>query len=232
MVICSLVGRLLLARAAFSVGKVWGVSVLVVPLAPLFFRLNYKELAYAGGRWRLATTICVLLSVASGGSSGTLNDLPKMLSHREEAAVLAEVDATEARPESAAPQAPAKAATPPEKARETQNFVTKAAAFVLPAGLWTPTATPAPVLAPVAPATPAPPTLAERMAANQREFTRLGDVYEALKKERGYLRKGDPEALAAYNGEAAKYQAALVAARADQVELNKQLTAAKTVAKK
>jgi hypothetical protein len=87
-----------------------------------------------------------------------------------------------------------------------------------------PAATPAPV---VPKATPAPPTLAERTAANQREFARLEEVYEHLKTERGYLRKADDAGIAAYNTEAAKYHAAVAAARAEQTELNKQLLAKK-----
>jgi hypothetical protein len=87
-------------------------------------------------------------------------------------------------------------------------------------------ATPAPP-ASSAPAAPLPPTLPQRVAANQQEFARLSAVYESLKKERGYLKKWDHEAITAYNLEAAKYQAALAAARAEQTELNKQLVAKK-----
>jgi hypothetical protein len=71
------------------------------------------------------------------------------------------------------------------------------------------------------------PTLSQRVAANQQEFARLAEVYESLKKEKGYLRKWDQDAIKAYNGEAAKYQAALAAARAEQVEINKQASLAK-----
>ena len=78
----------------------------------------------------------------------------------------------------------------------------------------------APAAAPATPV-PAPPSYAERVAANQQEFARLGDVYENLKTERGYLRKHDDEGIKAYNELAAKYQADLVKARAEQTELVK-----------
>jgi recombinational DNA repair ATPase RecF len=66
-----------------------------------------------------------------------------------------------------------------------------------------------------------PPSYAERVAANQQEFARLSEVYESLKRERGYLRKHDDEGIRAYNAEAAKYQADLAKARAEQTELIK-----------
>jgi hypothetical protein len=70
---------------------------------------------------------------------------------------------------------------------------------------------------------PAPKILSpqERMDANRREFERLAEWYDNLKHERGYLRKGDTAALAAYNAEAAKYQTALQLARTEEAELAK-----------
>jgi hypothetical protein len=70
---------------------------------------------------------------------------------------------------------------------------------------------------------------AERIEANRREFERLAEWYDNLNRERGYLRKGDTDAVVAYNVEAAKYQAALQLARNEQAELNKltELTANK-----
>ena len=40
----TLIGRILLIGAAFSVSAGWGIGVLL-PFGPLFFRLNYPELA-------------------------------------------------------------------------------------------------------------------------------------------------------------------------------------------
>jgi hypothetical protein len=214
MTACSIVGRLLLMRAAFSISKGWGVSVLLVPLAPMFFRLNYKELAHEGKNWRMATILFTVLFFIVGGS-GSPSDIPAMLSHREEASVLAEVGPANG---ASAAASPAAAKAGPVPVVVAKGLIAKVVALVHPA------ATPAPV---VPKATPAPPTLAERTAANQREFARLEEVYEHLKTERGYLRKADDAGIAAYNTEAAKYHAAVAAARAEQTELNKQLLAKK-----
>jgi hypothetical protein len=63
--------------------------------------------------------------------------------------------------------------------------------------------------------------LADRVDANRKEFERLAEWYDALKHERGYLRKNDVEGTEAYNDEAAKYQAAVQAAKLEQSNLNK-----------
>jgi hypothetical protein len=90
----------------------------------------------------------------------------------------------------------------------------------------TPAVVAAPATVPAAvpaapPATPAPPSYAERLTANQQEFAHLAEVYDALKHERGYLRKHDVEGVNAYNTAVAKYQADLAKARAEQTELTK-----------
>ena len=41
----------MLIRAAWEISKPWGFAVLCVPLAPMFFRMNYKELASEGRNW-------------------------------------------------------------------------------------------------------------------------------------------------------------------------------------
>jgi hypothetical protein len=84
-----------------------------------------------------------------------------------------------------------------------------------------------PAIATLTPPLIVPPTLSQRVAANQAEFARLANEYEALKKEKGYLKKWDQEQIKAYNESAAKYQAALAAARAEQTELMKQAAVAK-----
>jgi len=175
-VVCSCVGRALLIRAAWEISKPWGFAVLCVPLAPMFFRMNYKELAHEGQHWRTATTIFGVLFIAITGSSGSLNDLWSIV---------------------------------PEKFRPASSLIETVE----------PDEHDAPAI--VVAATPAPPSYAERVAANQREFARLSEVYETLKRERGYLRKHDQEGIQAYNVRAAKYQADLVDARAEQTELIK-----------
>ena len=246
MTVCSVVGRLLLVRAAFSISKGWGVSVLVVPLAPLFFRLNYKELAHEGKHWRMATMIFALLFFGVGGS-GSMSEIPAMLSHREEAAVLAEAGpangvSTEVSPvpakASAAPAAEipvAKslfatvvtlvhpAATPAIKPPVMPAAAPVSAPVVAPIVVAAEEAAPevstATVSAPPVPPTPPPPTAAERQQANRRQFEMLAEWYARLKNERGYLLKSDTAGIDAYNVEAAKYQAALQQAKAEQVEL-------------
>jgi hypothetical protein len=70
-------------------------------------------------------------------------------------------------------------------------------------------------------------TLEERKQANRQEFERLGEWYENMRRERGYLRKGDVAGVEAFNAEAAKYQAALQLAKTEQAELSKLSTTAK-----
>ena len=92
-----------------------------------------------------------------------------------------------------------------------------------------PAATPSKAVAAAASAMPAAPKVmspAERFEANRQELERLAVWYDNLKHERGYLRKGDIDAVEAYNVEAAKYQAALQLAKNEQAELAK-LTAKK-----
>jgi hypothetical protein len=245
-VICSMVGRALLLRAAWEISKPWGFAVLCVPLAPMFFRMNYKELAGEGQNWRIATTIFAVAFFAVTGCSGSLGDLWQVVPGKLRPAQYAAHETPEKPETSAAAEEPEESVEPESAALAPHPAMAKLApALAQPtllgrvaAILKSKNAAPAP-----APTTPAPqaaltiatltppliipPTLAERVAANQAEFARLGEVYETLKKEKGYLRKGDHEAVAAYNTGAAQYQAALAAARAEQVELNKQRTVAK-----
>ena len=46
-----MVGRFMLIRAAWEISKPWGIAVDSRPLAPMFFRMNYKELAGEGKDW-------------------------------------------------------------------------------------------------------------------------------------------------------------------------------------
>jgi hypothetical protein len=202
-VVCSLIGRGLLIRAAFSVGKGWGISVLLVPLAPLFFRWNYKELALQGRHWRTATVACTAIFCVTGGS-GSLSDIPSKWTANGD---LAEAE-----------DAPALSTA------GSNRFLARIAGLVAPSDSSVPRAlVPGATLEPPpAEAAPTVPVVStpERLAANQREFARLADVYAGLKQERGYLRKADVPAITAFNAQAAKYQADLATARAEQAELN------------
>jgi hypothetical protein len=199
---CSLIGRGLLIRAAFSVGKGWGLSVLLVPLAPLFFRWSYKELALQGRHWRTATVACTAIFCVTGGS-GSLSDIPSKWTSNGD---LAEAE-----------DAPALSTA------GSNRFLARIAGLVAPSDSSVPSAlVPGATLehAPEAASAVRVVSTPERLAANQREFARLVDVYAGLKQERGYLRKADVPAIAAFNAQAAKYQADLATARAEQAELN------------
>jgi hypothetical protein len=214
--LCSLVGRIRLLGTAFGISTGWGMAVLFAPFGPTCFRLKYEDLAKPTRYWRMAVGPLMLLFFVSGGSPDTLSSLlelgkPGGLTAQTPAPVVA---------------APAPA---PVVAQATPQPVASPAATPAIAK-----ATPAPKATParVAAATPAPMTmeqaqeLANRIDANRHEFDRLAEWYDSLKHERGYLRKGDTEGVEAYNEEAAKYQAAVTAAKLEQANLAK-LTARK-----
>ena len=70
-----MIGRAMLIRAAWEISKLWGFAVLCVPFAPMFFRMNYKELAFEGKNWRTATTVFFVAFMAITGSRGSIDDL-------------------------------------------------------------------------------------------------------------------------------------------------------------
>lgn len=199
-ILCTLVGRLLLVRAASAISTGWALAVLFLPFAPFFFRMKYKEQAQAGGYWRLATVPLIACFFFAGGSD-SFSELDDLKFWEKKSA---EVVAASGEPEF----------EDPEELDNEENIAAAAKAGTLAPGATLEIATLTPPL-------PIPMTLAERAAANQQEFKRLEDVYEGLKRERGYLKKGDQAAVEAYNTAAAKYQAALAKARAEQTELMK-----------
>jgi pyruvate/2-oxoglutarate dehydrogenase complex dihydrolipoamide acyltransferase (E2) component len=217
-----MVGRALLIRAAWEISKGWGIAVLCLPLAPAFFRWTYKELAHEGQSWRTAATAFGILFFAITGSSGSLDELWTIVPERFRPASLA----VTSEPTVQAANASDEAATAQPLGRKGAFLRKQAAETTAVAATPVVAATPA-VVPEVVQLTPVIRPLAERMVANQREFARLGEMYEQLKKDRGYLRKGDQEAVATFNTEAAKYQYALAAARTEQMELNKQFVAKK-----
>jgi hypothetical protein len=239
--VCSMIGRFMLIRAAWEISKPWGLSVLCVPFAPMVFRMKYKELAGEGQNWRTATMICGVAFMAVTGSTGSLDDLWEIVPPRWRPAEYGGYRTPEGLSEAArtalyeeagdSAGATAPGSVPPESAAPPKRgFLARIAARVRPAEQAVAPAATLPVSSPAL-ATLAPLTnlqsVAQRVAANQAEFARLGEVYELLRKEKGYLKKWDQEAIAAYNAEAAKYQTALAAARAEQVELNRSAALAK-----
>jgi hypothetical protein len=61
-VLCGMIGRALLVKAAFGVSKKWGFGVFF-PLGPLFFRISHPDDAGKGRGFRLATLPCMFLYV-------------------------------------------------------------------------------------------------------------------------------------------------------------------------
>jgi hypothetical protein len=215
--VCSLIGRILLVTAAFGVSVGWGLTVLFVPFGPLFFRMSYKELAYPTRYWRLATGPLLLLFFVNGGTDSVTSffrqfskeDTNEVASAGDThfhlpnpGKIIASLKQTDSSADTnaAAPSATPAAASVPPSATPSKAVAASAAAMV-----------PAPKVL----------SLAERVEANRREFERLSDWYENLRREKGYLRKGDTAAVEAYNAEAAKYQAALQLAKTEQAELAK-----------
>lgn len=58
-VLCALIGRVLLARAAFGVSVWWGLGIFL-PFGPLLFRLKYPHLGPLSKKFRLAVLPCIL----------------------------------------------------------------------------------------------------------------------------------------------------------------------------
>jgi hypothetical protein len=224
--LCSFIGRALLVKAAFGVSAGWGFTVLFVPFGPLFFRMQYRELAYPTRYWRMATGPLLLLFFVDGGTSTSVSTLTELKSLWKPASTTEAGDThfhlPKLVPVATNPGQPAATPTPGPTPVSTPAV---AAAASTPA----PAPTPSKAVAASAAAMPAAPRIlnpAERLEANRREFERLADWYDRLKHERGYLRKGDTEAVVAFNTEVAQYEAALQLAKTEEAELAK-LTAKK-----
>lgn len=211
--ICSLVGRILLVGAAFGVSTGWGMTVLFVPFGPLFFRLNYRELAYPTRYWRMATGPLMMLFFVNGGTADTMRSLTSFGKP--------ELAQASMNGESTGFHLP----VPSKLIAAAFGHADTSSQNPAPA----PAATPSVAVASAVAAMPAAPKVispAERQEANRQEFERLAEWYDNLKRERGYLRKSDVAGIEAYNVEAAKYEAALQLAKNEQAELSK-LTATK-----
>ena len=57
--VCVLIGRILLIRAAFGVSVWWGLGIFL-PFGPLLFRLSYPDLAPLSKTFRLVALPCIL----------------------------------------------------------------------------------------------------------------------------------------------------------------------------
>jgi hypothetical protein len=58
--VCVLIGRILLIRAAFGVSVWWGLGIFL-PFGPLLFRLSYPDLAPLSRTFRLVALPCILV---------------------------------------------------------------------------------------------------------------------------------------------------------------------------
>lgn len=58
-VLCALIGRILLAGAAFGVSVWWGLGIFL-PFGPLLFRLSYPDLGPLSKKFRLTALPCIL----------------------------------------------------------------------------------------------------------------------------------------------------------------------------
>jgi hypothetical protein len=203
--VCSFIGRLLLVKAAFQVSPPWGLTVLLVPFGPFIFQRKHREVAFPTRHWRRVSIVLLVLFFLNGGNADSLNTVTDFWKSKTTLA-----SAGDTQFHLAPPATPAPAARP--------------AAKPAVAGVSTPAPTPSKaVAAAVSAMAPAPNVLspAERIEANRKEFERLAAWYDNLKHERGYLRKGDDAATAAFNASAAKYQTALQLAKTEQAELAK-----------
>jgi len=81
-VLCILIGRILLIRAAFGISVWWGLGIFL-PFGPLLFRLNYPDLAPLSKTFRLIALPCILayFVLRPGPLSGSNFD--KFFKHKE-----------------------------------------------------------------------------------------------------------------------------------------------------
>jgi hypothetical protein len=81
-VVCILIGRILLIRAAFGISVWWGLGIFL-PFGPLFFRLSYPDLAPLSKTFRLVALPCILayFVLRPGPLSGSNFD--KFFKHKE-----------------------------------------------------------------------------------------------------------------------------------------------------
>ena len=80
--VCVLIGRILLIRAAFGISVWWGLGIFL-PFGPLLFRLSYPDLAPLSKTFRLLALPCVLayFVLRPGPLSGS--HLDQFFKHKE-----------------------------------------------------------------------------------------------------------------------------------------------------
>jgi hypothetical protein len=77
--VCSLISRVLLFKAALGISGRWAVGVLV-PFGPMLFRMNYPEEAHQARMFRLATLPCFFLYILLGPGPAYRHHLSKVTS--------------------------------------------------------------------------------------------------------------------------------------------------------
>jgi len=217
---CSLVGRILLVTTAFGVSTGWGLTVLLVPFGPLIFRIKHRELAQPTRYWRLGSGILFILFIVNGGSASSVTSFFQQGDKQE---ATEEASAGDTHFHLPVPSKIVATLTHPDAAAETKQAAIEAKPT---AASPTPSKAVAASAAAMAPA-PKVLTVDERIEANRKEFERLADWYDNLRRERGYLKKGDTAAVEAFNVDAANYQTALQLAKTEQAELTKLRATAK-----
>jgi hypothetical protein len=102
-VVCSLISRVLLFKAALAISGRWAVGVLV-PFGPMLFRMNYPEEVYQSRMFRLATLPCFFLYILLGPGPSYRHHLSKVTSiSAQPAAYAIEKPAVLAKPSPARP---------------------------------------------------------------------------------------------------------------------------------
>ena len=80
--LCILIGRILLIRAAFGISVWWGLGIFL-PFGPLLFRLNYPDLAPLSKTFRLIALPCILAYFVLRPASLSGSNFDKFFKHKE-----------------------------------------------------------------------------------------------------------------------------------------------------
>ena len=80
--LCILIGRILLIRAAFGISVWWGLGIFL-PFGPLLFRLNYPDLAPLSKTFRLIALPCILAYFVLRPASLSGSHFDKFFKHKE-----------------------------------------------------------------------------------------------------------------------------------------------------
>jgi hypothetical protein len=80
--VCVLIGRILLIRAAFGISVWWGLGIFL-PFGPLLFRLNYPDLAPLSKTFRLVALPCILAYFVLRPDTMSESHFDKFFKHKE-----------------------------------------------------------------------------------------------------------------------------------------------------